>query len=329
MVKNVWNLRPVDHDTLKKAKHALLCMQRHSWEHGVTMQAFLEAGDMDTVILLAKEAAYRMSEDGRPALIDYYHAVTDPVSVGEALLSAWHTTGDGDLGKCLEKMKKWVMEDAPRNAEGILYHLDDSRQFWADSMYMLPPAMASLGYPGEGHAQMEGYWKALYDDADGLVHHIWDEDQQKYTRTAYWGVGNGWALAGIARLIDLLPDEMAAEKRDWVNKEKKLLLSVLKFRCEEGFHDILDAEESFIEINLAQMVSYTIYRGIRSGWLPRGEWLKTAEELRMLSEKNLDRYGIIRNACGAPDFNKPGTAPEAQAFYILMETAAENVRYRN
>lgn len=321
-----WKLHPVDGYKLEKAKHALLCMQRHSWEHGVAMHAFQEAGDTDTVILLAKEAAYRMSKDGRPALIAYSHAVTDPVSVGEAMQFAWNHTKDKDLEICLKKMKKWMFEDAPRNAGGILYHLDNSRQFWADSMYMLPATMAALGNPEEGLHQMEGYWNALYCLSNGLIRHKWNDEKQCYDRALCWGVGNGWALSGIARLIDLLPQKMETEKWNWVEKEKQLLSAVLKYRCEEGFHDILDDDESFVEINLAQMVSYTIYRGIWSGWLLSEEWLETAEELRFLSEQNLDEYGIIRKVCGAPDFNKPGTAPEAQAFYILMETAAEKLR---
>ena len=38
-------------------KRALLAMQRHNWEQGVTAQAFLEAGDEDIAIALALEGA--------------------------------------------------------------------------------------------------------------------------------------------------------------------------------------------------------------------------------------------------------------------------------
>ena len=44
-------------------------MQRNSWEQGVAMDAFLEQGDREVVIALAKEAAYRRMPDGRPAMI--------------------------------------------------------------------------------------------------------------------------------------------------------------------------------------------------------------------------------------------------------------------
>ncbi len=39
----------------KQVKAALLCMQRHSWEQGVAMQAMLETGDLPAVILMAHD----------------------------------------------------------------------------------------------------------------------------------------------------------------------------------------------------------------------------------------------------------------------------------
>ena len=39
---------------LKQVSQALLTMQRYSWEQGVTAQAFLELGEIDTAIMLAR-----------------------------------------------------------------------------------------------------------------------------------------------------------------------------------------------------------------------------------------------------------------------------------
>ena len=76
----------MDHknNKMENAARALLCMQRHSWEQGMAMQAFLEWGKMDVVTALAHEAVYRRMEDGRAATIGFMDAVTDPCSVGEA-----------------------------------------------------------------------------------------------------------------------------------------------------------------------------------------------------------------------------------------------------
>ena len=72
----------------RRAGLALLAMQRYFWEQGVAAQAFLEAGDTDTVILLAREAVVCQLPDGRAAVMGNLTAVTDPAAAGESLLVA-------------------------------------------------------------------------------------------------------------------------------------------------------------------------------------------------------------------------------------------------
>ena len=70
----------------EKVKCAALSMQRYDWEQGVVAQAFLEAGDHDTAILLAIEAAHRQDKYGRCAAIGESFSATDPCAIGEALI---------------------------------------------------------------------------------------------------------------------------------------------------------------------------------------------------------------------------------------------------
>jgi hypothetical protein len=35
----------------------------------------------------------------------------------------------------------------------------------------------------------------------------------------------------------------------------------------------------------------------------------------------VDTYGLVQGVCGAPTFDKPGVAPEGQAFFLMMEAA--------
>ncbi len=43
--------------------------------------------------------------------------------------------------------------------------------------------------------------------------------------------------------------------------------------------------------------------------------------------KSLDALGYVRDVCGSPTFEKPGTATEGQAFFILMEAAARDAGF--
>lgn len=309
-------------ENVAKVKLALLAMQRHSWEQGVAMQAFLEQGDIDIVISMAKEAAYRHLPDGRTAVIDNDTASTDPCSVGEALGVAAKQTKDTELENSYDKLLNWALNLAPTNKDGIVYHFSDSKQFWIDSMYMLPPFLASAGYYEEALKQIDGYCKFLYHPSKKMFCHQWDDSQNEFARDAAWGVGNGWAMAGITRVIMALPQEFEVDKNRLITFLIDLIDTVLAYITPEGlFHDVIDNPDTFQEVNLSQMLAYTLFRGMKGGWL-NSSYLARAEILRQAANQAVDSYGLVQNVCGAPYFDRPGVAPEGQAFYLLMEAAA-------
>jgi len=91
-------------------------------------------------------------------------------------------------------------------------------------------------------------------------------------------------------------------------------------RADGLFHNILDDPNSFIETNAAQMLSYTIYRGVAGGWLDR-VYLERADAMREAVYQKIDEFGLVQGVCGAPNFDRPGTAAEGQSFFLLMEAA--------
>lgn len=306
---------------LDKVKHAALCMQRHNWEQGVLAQAFLEAGDAQTALLLAVEGANRQSSEGRCCHIADSTASTDPCAVGEALIRACEQTGDPQLIAAKDRLLNWALETAPRNQDGILYHFSNGTEFWVDSLYMLPPFLACAGYYKEALRQIDGWWDALFLPEKGLLAHRWDDQTQQFIRRDVWGVGNGWAAAGMARVRALLPQEYAAQKVVLEDRIRLLLTSALRHQREDGmFHDVLDDPSSFPEINCGQMFAYTIYRGVYEGWLD-SSLLNAADRIRQAAYASVDEYGLVHNVCGMPTFDHSFVAPEGQAFFILMEAA--------
>ena len=259
---------------LEKVKRATLAMQRYSWEQGTVAQAFLEAGDTQTAILMAVEGANRQIEDGRCAQIGETAAVTD-----------------------------------------------HQPQFWVDSFYMLPPMLARGGYFSQALQQIDGYWKALFDEDKQLLSHIWDDGARRFIRKDAWGVGNGWAVAGMTRVIGMLPENYVEQKQKLIGRVKTILDAALRYQRSAGlFHDVLDNADSFREVNCGQMFAYAIYRGVKAGWLDAA-YVEKAERIYAAVQAEVDRFGLVRNVCGMPTFDHPGVAPEGQAFYILMETA--------
>lgn len=310
-------------NVLERVKRAALSMQRNNWEQGVLAQAFLEAGDMEIAVQLAAEAVHRQQEDGRCCQIGNSTASTDPCAVGEALLAAAANTGDPWLKNAAEQLLNWAVSLAPRNADGIVYHFDDSRQIWVDSFYMLPPFLAAAGLYDEALKQLEGYWRILLDPDKGLLSHQWDDAAGTYTRKDVWGVGNGWAAAGMIRVRAMLPEDRAADKRLLEARIRSLLTAACRWQQADGaFHDVLDDPATFRELNCGQMFAYTVYRGVAEGWLEES-FLPMAEKSRTAAVDSVNRYGFVTDVCGLPYFDKPGVACEAQAFFILMEAARD------
>jgi rhamnogalacturonyl hydrolase YesR len=301
---------------------AMLAMQRATWEQGVAAQTFLEIGNDKMVYLLAKDAAIRQGRDGRLGLVQQDPGSTDPAANGEPVLYASQISGDPELILAGEKMIDYLLNKAPRSKEGILYHQTTGNDFWIDSMYMCPPFLSVAGHPDQAMMQIEGYRKYLWNPVKKLYHHMWNDELKEFKNANFWGVGNGWALAGVARVIDSLPKEMYKEKNRLIRYIREHIEGCLKYMRYDGlFHNIVDQPVSFIETNLSQMMAYTIFRGIASGWLPAEGYLEKAKVLRKAVHAKVDENGFVQGVAGYPDFQTPSRATEGQAFFLLMEAA--------
>ena len=314
-----------DKEVIKKVKIAMLSMQRASWEQGIAAQAFLERVEDDMVILMAKESVLRQTEEGRLSVLYQDNGVTDPAASGEAVLHAANLSGDESLKTAAGKMLEYLLERAPKNSSGILYHTINASQIWVDSLYMAPPFLASAGYFKESVKQIKGIRTVLWDTDKKLYSHIWDDGNQTFINKKFWGVGNGWAAAGITRVVKALPNEMQSEKEELANYIHEVIDGCLAYiRSDNLFHYVVNDSSTFVETNLSQMLAYTIFSGVKNNWLDK-DYLDYAYRMRDAAYKKVDKYGYVQGVCGAPYFDKPGRATEGQAFFLLMEAAYDKL----
>jgi len=310
---------------VEKVRLAMLTMQRDAWEQGVAAQALLELGEKDLVVLMAREAVLRQRKDGRLSVIRDTDAVTDPAASGEAVLFAARVTGEPVFKTAADRMLNYLLEKAPRTRDGALHHIDSRPQLWIDAMYMAPPFLAVAGHPHIAVEQVEGLRRHLWNADRKLFSHIWDESTQDFARKDFWGVGNGWAAAGMTRVLRALPDTMIEEKQRLVTYIKEVVDGCLAYQREDGlFHDVVDNPLTFVETNLAQMLAYTIYRGLLGGWLDKN-YRPAADGMRAAAHAKVDAEGLVQGVCGSPRFDHAGTATEGQAFFLLMEAAYQDL----
>jgi rhamnogalacturonyl hydrolase YesR len=186
---------------------------------------------------------------------------------------------------------------------------------------MLPPFLAVSGEYKEAMKQIFGVKKYLWNSEKKLHSHMWHDEKKELNRAAFWGVGNGWSAAGFARVIASLPDSLKDDKKELIDYTTDLIDGCISHIRPDGFfHNIIDDPDSFVETNLGQQLAYTIFRGIKEGWLDK-KYFRYAEKMRFASLSKVDEFGLVQGVCGSPEFDHPGTATEGQAFSILMETA--------
>lgn len=314
-------------DKVQLVKQAMLAVQRYPWEQGVCAQAVWELGDVTTAVAMAHDAVLRQKEDGRLAVINDNIAVTDPAANGEVVWRAYEATGNEFYKAAAKRMLDYLMHRAPRTDKDIICHNEISfyegfsaDQIWVDSVYMAPPFLAVMGELDEAVKQIEGCFAYLQDEKTGLLYHIFDPGTGKFVRKKLWATGNGWALLGIARVIETALKEDRKDIAERLAKRGAALLdSMLKYQLADGrFHDIMDEKASFTEGTAAMMMAAAIYRGIYAGWLSE-DYMFHADLVYGTMQQYVDEYGIIREVCGCPDFNSCGTSAESMASFLMME----------
>ena len=309
---------------IAKAKAAAMAMQRRDWEQGILAQALMEAGDRESVILLTKAAIVQRVPDGRLGVV-VSGSPTDPAMGGAAYAQAAEWTGDPQIREAVAGLLDWIRVKAPRNAEGVLYHVFDAPEMWSDGLNGAPPFLAAMGLYDEALAQIDGYRQRLWNQEKKLLAHIWDDGKRQFKDGNFWGGGNGWAAAGVARVIRSLPPARSKDRERLALFAREIVDGCLRHQRADGlFHDAIDQPATFVETNLAQMLAYAVYEGVRGGWLPAG-YRAQADRLRAAARNKMDAYGFVQGACSAPNFDRPGTSTEAQAFCILMEAAGNRV----
>ena len=113
---------------------------------------------------------------------------------------------------------------------------------------------------------------------------------------------------------------MSVEKTRLIGYLKEVLDGCLVYQREDGlFHDVLDDPTSFVETNAAMMLAYALFNAIKEKWIET-DYLPAARKMRAAAQLKVDVYGLVQGVCSSPTFDKPGTAAEGQAFFLLMES---------
>ena len=80
--------------------------------------------------------------------------------------------------------------------------------YWCDALFMAPPALARVGASVK-QTQYFDFMNTLYWDSKDFLYSpanaLFFRDKNFFGTDTFWARGNGWVIAGIARILDYLP----------------------------------------------------------------------------------------------------------------------------
>lgn len=196
---------------------------------------------------------------------------------------------------------------------------------WCDALFMSPPALAlatrTTGDRGYVDLMSRLWWKTtdyLYDPAEHLYYRDSRYFDQREANGAkvFWSRGNGWVLAGLARVLQYLPPDYAARPR-FEALFKEMAARIAPLQRPDGYWrvSLLNPEAFPVpETSGTGFFTYALAWGVNEGLLDRAAFepavLKGWAALnRAVSAAG--RLGYVQRVGAAPG----DTGPEETEIY--------------
>ena len=196
-------------------------------------------------------------------------------------------------------------ESAPPDVQREYYAkgLSVQTRLWIDDMYMIT-ALQSQAYRATGDrkyieraaAEMIFYLDRLQlkeGPAKGLFFHAPDVP-------FVWGRGDGWMAAGMALLLDQLPEDSPHRARI-MDGYRLMMETLLKYQREDGLWcQLVDRTEdprNWGETSCTAMFTYAYLVGVRRGWLDGDKYGPAARRAYLALCGRMDKWGNVADVC--------------------------------
>ncbi len=173
--------------------------------------------------------------------------------------------------------------------------------WWCDALYMCPPTLARLAQATGDKKYLEAldrwYWDSyanLYDPAECLFYrdkrYLFPREGPKI----FWSRGNGWVIAGLARLIDALPADYP-QRPKYLALYQAMANRLVALQPADGLwrSDLLHPREAHGEVSGSAFFCYALAWGINHGVLPAERFRPAVERTWAALLKCVDAEGRL------------------------------------
>ncbi|HEX7338515.1 MAG TPA: glycoside hydrolase family 88 protein [Rhodanobacteraceae bacterium] len=202
--------------------------------------------------------------------------MADDQAVGQAWLMLYQAHHDPAMLKALRQRFDTRLAH-PWHGKRLLW-------WWSDALFMEPPVWAGLAKATHDPAYLDHmnqqWWltsKALYDPHA----HLFSRDaryldkHEANGKKIFWSRGNGWVMAGLARVLSLMPADYPARPR-YVEQLRQMAAAVAAIQGKDGLWrtGLLDAAAyPQPEVSGSALMLFAIAWGVNHGVLDRATYL--------------------------------------------------------
>jgi hypothetical protein len=181
-------------------------------------------------------------------------------------------------------MKHWPQTD---NLDFMVV-ANQEKWSWCDALYVAAPTFATIanitGCDEYREFMNREFWNTkeyLYSPSDSLIF----RDSRFFTQEepngnkVFWGRGNGWVLAALARVMNLLPEDYPDIDK-YESMFKEMASKLVRLQGQDGFWraSLLDPDSyPSPESSATGLISYGLWWGINKGLLDENIFLPAAK----------------------------------------------------
>lgn len=201
-----------------------------------------------------------------------------------------HSRGQAFL-EIYEIMKKPEMiADVKSTFDSLIAVPKPGREdWWCDALFMAPPVLARLAAATGDKRYLEFLKTMFWDTHDFLYNneeHLFFRDKSYFDKKTpnrsktFWARGNGWVIAGTARVLQCLPSDDSCRDR-YVMLLKEMAAAIKKVQGEDGLWQpsLLDPEEGpHPGTSGSSFFCYALAWGINNGLLSKDEYLPVVKK---------------------------------------------------
>ncbi len=147
-----------------------------------------------------------------------YHA--DDHCVGQIYLDLYKRHKEIEMMANVQMQFDWIMKHPVK--QGLKVEEGKSRWTWCDALFMSPPVwckLSSLTDNSDYIDYMDKEWWATSDYLYDKKEHLFYRDDRYFDlreangEKLFWSRGNGWVIAGLARILEDMPEDYPTRER--------------------------------------------------------------------------------------------------------------------